>query len=464
VSAAPSLDRRILSLAVPAAGSAMLLLIHRAVDMAFVARLGTDAVAGLSISTVTVWIYGALAGLVGIGLTALVARYVGAGRPGAARYVAAQGLGWAAAVGLVVGLLGALATPLAFRLVDAEPPVAEAGSAYTRVVWAGGGIILLQQATDAVFRGRGNTRTPFLIAALSLALNVALDPVLIFGFGPVPALGVAGAALATLLATAVGATLALASLARAGHLGRARPDDEALRLRTDTPLGRPGLLGLDPVVFRRIARVGVPVGVAGLFFNGIYLVLYRIVGAAGGPAAQAGLGLGHTGEGFAFVLCLGWSAAASALVGQELGAGRPDGAERVAWRAVLQCGTLCGVWGLVLLVRGDAVAGALTLLDPATADARPVAAAYFRIVSWCLVLQAADIVLEGAFGGAGLTVPPMVISASLSLLRIPLAWLLALELEQGVEAVWWVIAATAAARGLLVAAWFHRGTWKSRSV
>jgi putative MATE family efflux protein len=442
----------------------MLQLVHRAVDMRFVSALGTEPLAGVAISTVTVWMYGALSALVGMGLTALVARYVGAGREDAARYVAGQGLRWVTAIGVAVGAVGAILTPAVFGLVDAAPRVRDAGVSYTVVYWGAGVVILLHQACDAIFRGHGNTRTPFLVAILSLVLNVALNPILIFGWGPVPAMGVAGAAWATVIATGAAALLLVRGLLRAGHLGRQRPDDERLRLTAETLLGRPGGLGLDAAVLRRILRVGLPVGVAGLFFNAIYLALYRIVGDAGGPPAQAGLGLGHTGEGIAFVLCLGWSAAASALVGQSLGAGDPDAAARYAWRAVLQCAVLCGAWGLALLLFGDPIAGALATRDAATTEARAHAVAYFAIVSWCLAPQAVEIVLEGAFGGAGLTAPAMVISATFSLLRIPLALWAAFTLGLGVHGVWWVIAVTAACRGVLVGWWFHRGTWRTRGV
>ncbi|MHC5011561.1 MAG: MATE family efflux transporter, partial [Planctomycetota bacterium] len=237
-----------------------------------------------------------------------------------------------------------------------------------------------------------------------------------------------------------------------------------LRLLPSTPLGRPGLFGLDATVLRRVARVGIPVGAAGVFFNVIYLVLYGIVDAAGGPAAQAGLGLGHTGEGVAYVICLGWSAAASALVGQNLGAGQPERAERAAWRAVQQCVLICLLWGTFLLVFADGVANTLTLLEPTETAARLHAASYFRIVALCLAPQAIEIVLEGAFGGAGLTVPPMVISALFSLIRIPLALVAAFPLGLGVEGIWWVIAITATLRGLVGGWWFSRGTWKKRGV
>jgi Na+-driven multidrug efflux pump len=214
------------------------------------------------------------------------------------------------------------------------------------------------------------------------------------------------------------------------------------------------------MLFLRIARVGTPTFAASLLFNLILLELLRVASAVGGPAAQAGLGIGHTGEGMAYVLCLGWSAAASSLVGRHMGAGQLKTAEKAAWRAAFQCGALCLVWGVVLFVFADEIAW----LFAKDAAAQVHAASYFQIVALCLVPQAYELVLDGAFGGAGMTIPPMVVGISLSLLRIPLSWWAAFELGLGVEGIWWVICITAAVRGVIVAWWFSRGTWKTRSV
>ncbi len=469
------LDRRIIALAVPAAGSSLLLVVHRAVDMAFCEQLGTEAIAALTVSTISVWIYAALGMLAGMGLTALVARYAGAGRVEAGGYVARQGMLWAFVIGLGAAAVGVVAAPLLFQAAQASPQVTSSGIGHARIYWAGGAFVMVQVAGDAVFRGHGNTRTPFRVAVVALTCNVVLDPILIFGWGPIPALGVPGAAWATILAAVLSAVLIVHALRSAGHLHKPRPPDDALRFDARTPLGRPGLLGLDPSVLRRVARVGLPTALASLCFNLIYLVLVRFAeqagraeagepgsasAEAGGAAAQAGLGIGHTGEGVAYVLGLGWASAAAALVGRRLGANDPEGAERAAWRAALQCATLCGLWSIVLFTLDEQIAG----LFADEVAARDYAAAYYRIVAICLIPQAVELVLDGAFGGAGLTLPPTLIGITFSLARIPLAWLAAFELGWGVEGIWWVIMATAAARAFVVAFWFRRGTWKERSV
>jgi MATE family multidrug resistance protein len=245
-------------------------------------------------------------------------------------------------------------------------------------------------------------------------------------------------------------------------LSLARPPDDVLRLAETTRVGRPNRAGLDTAVFRRMARVGIPVPRSSLLFNGIYLVIQRLAGDAAGPAAQAALGIGWNGEGIAFVLCVGWSAAASSLVGRFLGAGRPDLAERAAWRAAIQCAVMCAAWGAVLYLFDDGIAGLFAEeKDRAVLD---LATSYYRIVALCLAPQAVEIVLEGAFGGAGMTVPPMVISIAFAVLRIPLAWALAFPLGLGATGIWWAIMATATLRGVACAVWFGRGTWKTRTV
>lgn len=453
-------SREILRLALPAAGSAALVLAHRAADMAWVRHLGDAATAGLSVGMITVWLYSAVGALIGTGLTALVARYAGAGRGDAAAYMASQGLRWSAAVGAGAALLGWFASPWIYRAADAAPEVAAYGTLYTRIYWGGGAAILMQLASDAVFRARGDTRTPFAIGLLSVALNVLLDPLLIFGWGPLPALGVGGAALANVASFAVGVLLSVRALRRRGWIAPARPDDAALRFVPGTLLGRPGRLGLDRAVFARLSRVGVPLAFSSLLFNLIYLVLHRLASEAGGPAAQAGLGIGHNGEGVAFVLGIGWASAAAALVGRSLGAGRPDDAERFAWTAAWQCAGLCALWGLVLFLASGPIAGVFAE-SPAALEH---GAAYLRVVALCLVPQALELVLDGAFGGAGLTVPPLVVGATFSLLRIPLAALAVHQLGWGAAGIWAVISLTAGLRGLACALWFARGTWKTRTV
>ncbi len=456
-------DRRIHALAWPAAVSAAVPYAHRLIDSTWIARTHDHrAVAALGIAAVGVWLFSALAWLVAMGLTSLVGRYVGAGRAPAAAYVAAQGIRWAVAIGLVGGVLGAFAAPWMFERAGAEPAVAAHGVPYARIYWGCGALLLAQTALDAIYRGHGDTRTPMRAAVLALALNVVLDPLLIVGVGPIPGLGLAGAAWATVIATATPVVLLAREARRRGWLRRDPVDADVLRFSPQTPIGRPGRFGFDLAVARRMVRVGLPSGIASAWFNVVYLLLYEVVFAAGGAPAQAGLMIGHLGEGVAFVAGLGWSAAAASLMSRELGADRPDEAGRLCWRAAWTCAACTALWSVVLVFVDEPLARWFAGSD---ADAATIAhgAAYLKIVALCLVPQAIELTLDGAFGGAGLTLPPTLIGIALSTARIPLAWW-ALQSGHGVAGIWIVIASTAALRGLLVGAWFRRGTWKHRAV
>ncbi len=464
--AAPTTFREILALAVPAIASGFVMLAYHWVNQIWVGRLagrGPAPVAALSVAMFGTWAFGALSGLSDSGLAALVGRYVGAGRGDAARYVAMHGVRFAVVFGLVVGCLGMACAPLVAKATNVSGEAAAMSTGYLRIFYAAGFAALTQGACVAVFRGHGDTRTPFFVVLGTLGANALLDPLFIFGLGPIPALGVAGAGLATAISLTGGATASVLLLRRQGHLSSVRPADAVLRLDPSTPIARGTIAFLDASVVLRVARVGIPTVLAGLFFVGIYLFLSAVVSQAGGDAAQAGLGAGLRGEQVSFVFGMGFSAAASSLVARRLGAGRLDDAARCAVRATIAGSLACGAWGAFLFLFAEPLAQ-LFIPDAASGSARAFAADFYRIVAPCLLFQAWEGVLEGAFAGAGLTWPPMAVSIALTAIRIPLARYVAFDLDGGVRAIWIVISATAALRGLCIAIWFSRGTWKHRRV
>ena len=458
------LTREVLLLAGPAVASGFVALGYHWIGQMWIGRLaGGDPtpVAAASVATFCVWAFYALSMLVGVGLGALVGRYAGARRDDATRYVALQGVRWALVLGAFVACVGFFAAPAMVARTGVTSAAMDLASTYVRIVYVGGFGILVQGACDATFRGRGDTKTSFLVTAGALLASAGLDPILMFGLGPIPRLGVPGAALSQVIAQTAGALVSLAILRRRGWIGSARPADDVLRLAPDTILARGPLPGLDLSVARRMLRVGLPSALSGLFFVEVYTRLSAIVTRAGGDAAQAGLGVGLRGEQVAFIVGSGCAAAASSLVARRLGAGRPDAAAAAAWRATWIGAASCLVWS-VFLAFPDTLIG--LFFDEGSVDAAAHARAYFGIVALCLVPQCFEVVLEGAFGGAGMTVPPMIVSMAMTALRIPFASLAAFEWGLGVSGIWMVIAATAALRGIVIAAWFSLGTWKRRTV
>ena len=461
----PTSYREIRALAIPAMASGFVYLAYHWINQIWVGRmegLGPAPIAALSVAMFGTWAFGALSGLAGSGLNALVGRYVGAGRADAARYVALHGLRFAAALGFFVGLVGVLVAPRLPEWAHVSAAAADMSTGYLRAFYAAGFAALAQGACDAVFRGHGDTRTPFLVALGTLSVNALLDPLLIFGLGPVPAMGVAGAGLASAIAVTGGAVASVWRLHRLGHVSARRPPDDELRLDDTTPIARGTVPGVDLAVVRRIVRIGVPTTLAGLFFIGIYVLLSAVVTRAGGDAALAGLGVGLRGEQVANFMGAGFAVAAASLVARRLGAGRPDDAQRSAVRAAMLASVCCGVWGAFLFLFADPLSG--FFIEKGNLAARAYASDFYRIVAPCLLFQAWEGVLEGAFSGAGLTWPPMAVSASLTVIRIPIAKYVAFDLGWGVSGIWIVISATAALRGVFIAIWFSFGTWKHRRV
>ena len=212
---------QVLSLAWPVMVSLLSQTAMTMADVLYVSRLGTTPLAGIGLGTVAAYLLVSAAfGLTG-GVRVLVAQATGAGRHRQARVLAWQGLWLAAAVGLVGLVLAPVAHPLA-RVFGASPQVADQGARYLAWCLGGTGATVATLALTSWFQGRGDTRTPMVVAVLSNLLNIAMDPVFIFGFGPIPALGIAGAAATTILAQVLSA-LVLALLVRRHLRGISAP-------------------------------------------------------------------------------------------------------------------------------------------------------------------------------------------------------------------------------------------------
>jgi putative MATE family efflux protein len=432
-----SLTRTVLRVGLPAVASSFLMTLFFTVDSYWIGtRVGPQGLAAASTSIFWVWIVMSIGEMVSIGLTAVAARRYGEGRPGEAARVSGEALIFAVVLGAATALLGVVSVEHLFALMRTPPEVTALGRAYLSVYLLGAPLIYGFFAVDAAFRASGDTRTPFLLLAVSVAIALALDPVLIMGLGGVPRLGIVGAAIATITTRGAALALGLVILRRRGRLTWARP-----RART----------------VAAVARVGLPTATTGVIFGLIYVALTRTTTRFGTPALAA-LGIGHRIESWLYMVGVGFGVAAAAIVGQNLGAGRPERAARAGWIAT-GYGTALGVVAFVVqLIFAEEFAGVFTD-DPAVIE---VGASYLRIASFSQLAITAEIVLEGALGGAGDTLPPMLTSTLLTVLRIPLAaWAAS---RWGTAGIWWTISLTAFGRGIAMAALWRWGRWKRRSV
>lgn len=431
------LPRAIVRLALPAVASSLLQLVFLLSDIFWVGRLlGAAALAAVSTAGFAVWILAAVGEMIAVGLTAVAARRHGEGAHGLAAVVGGTTLVMALLGGALVAMAGWWLVPGLFAVMNTPPEVTEPGRLYLSTYLLGTPLLFGFFAVEAAFRASGDTRTPMALLGGSVALNIVLDPLLIAGAGPLPALGIAGAALAALLTRGSVLVTGFFLLVRRG----------LIRLTVwDT---RSALT---------VLRVGAPVALTGIFFSLVYIGLTRITTRFGVPALAA-LGIGHKLEGLAYMVATGFALASSAIVGQNLGARRADRARRSAWlTAAYACG-IGGVVGLAFLAAPDLLVGIFST-DPSVIAA---GASYLRIMAIAQLTMGLEIVLEASLGGAGFTFQPMAWATLITLSRIPLAAWLAGVL--GVAGVWWAISVTAVARAVTMAILWRGEAWERRSV
>ena len=424
-------------LAGPAVASTLLMTLFATVDAVWIGtKIGAAGIAAAATSVFWIWLLIALAEMVSVGLTAYAARRYGERRPRDAARAAGTAVLFTLAMGAVVAGAGLALLPRLFTVMHTPPDVTALGVRYLGTYLLGCPLLFGFFAVDAAFRAAGDSRTPFLLLAASVALTLVLDPVLILGVGPFPTLGIAGAAIATIATRALAFALGLAI---------------AIRRRLVIPMG------FEWRAIASICRVGLPTAATGVVFSLIYIFVTRSATQFGTPALAA-LGIGHRVESWLYMIGVGFGAATAAIVGQNLGAGRADRAERAGWLATVFCTSL-GLIACVLELWIPERFAALFSSDPAVIAE---AASYLRIAAISQLAICAEIVLEGALGGAGHTLAPMATSTTITVSRIPLAaWAAG---RWGSAGIWWVISLTAVARALAIVWLWRAGGWKRKSV
>jgi putative MATE family efflux protein len=438
------IGRAILLLAVPMVLEMVLESVFAVADIFWVSRLGADAVAAVGLTESLLTLVYALAMGLGIGATALVARRIGQKDAEGAARAAVQALALALIVSAVLGTAGALLAPRLLALMGASPAVIETGRGYATIMLGGEAAIIVLFVVNAVFRGAGDAAIAMRVLWLANALNIVLGPLFIFGIGPFPQLGVTGAAVATSTGRAIGALYAVVRLFRHG---------------SRVPVGRRHLV-LELGVMRQILRLAASASLQTLVGMASWIGLVRIL-AGYGSAALAGYTIAVRMIVFALLPSWGLSNAAATMVGQALGARKPDRAEESVWRAGRYNAAFLSAAGLLFFAGAGLIVQAFTH-DPAVTD---YAVHCLRIVALGFPLYGYGMVLTQSFNGAGDTWTPTWLNLiCFWLFEIPLAWLLAGPLGLGPAGVFWSIMAAFSVLALVSAGVFRRGIWKTRVV
>lgn len=413
-------------------------------DVFFVSQLGADAVAtvGLTESLLAI-VYSVAMGLC-IGATATVARRIGEKDAGGAAVAAVQVLVVGVVVSAVMGVFGAMNARRLLALMGAEPAVLGGSATFTVIMLGGNAAIVLLFLNNAIFRAAGDAAIAMRVLWIANGINLVLDPCLIFGLGPFPELGVVGAAVATTTGRSTAVLIQLFVM----FSGRGRVTVAVRHLR------------FVPDVMWAVCRLSGTGLFQILVHTTSWIGLVRVISSFGSPAL-AGYTIGIRTILFAILPSWGLSNAAATMVGQGLGAGKPERAEQAVWTACRYNMVFLGLVSVIFVVFTPTIVGIYT--DDAEVAGHAVNC--LRIVSLGFVFYAYGMVLTQSFNGAGDTWTPTWINvACFWLWEIPLAWLLALQLGFGAAGVYTAIMIAFSTLAVVSAVIFKRGKWKMKRV
>ena len=439
-----SIGRAILLLSIPMILEMVMESVFAVVDIYFVSKLGPDAVATVGITESMLTIVYAVAIGLSIATTAIIARRTGEKNSEGASVAAVQAIVVAIVVSLPISILGIFFAPNLLQLMGASSSIVTSGYMYTAIMLGGNAVITLLFIINAVFRGAGDAAISMRVLWLANLINIILDPCLILGLGPFPELGVMGAAIATTIGRGTGVLFQFILL----HRSKGRVEVNRNHLK------------LDLRVMKRLLRLSL--GGIGQFLiaTSSWVGLVRIM-AVFGSEALAGYTIAIRIIIFSILPSWGMSNAAATLVGQNLGAKKPERAERSVWMSGIINMIFLGMIGVIFFLFSEFLVRIFTS-EPAVVS---IGAECLRYISYGYLFYAFGMVMPQAFNGAGDTTTPTIMNFfCFWLLEIPIAYILSLRLGFGVKGVFISIVIAESVLGVVGIVLFRRGRWKERQV
>lgn len=420
-------------LALPIMATSLIQMAYNLIDMLWIGRIGSAAVAAIGAAGMYMWLSNGLATLAKMGGQVKVAHALGAKREEEAAEYAQSALQLSLIFGIGFGLISVVAaTPMiSFFKLNSAAVIADA-EIYLQITCGGVVFSFLNQVFTGVLTAMGNSRVTFVATTIGLVFNIVLDPALIFGLGPLPAMGVVGAALATVFSQVI-VTAIFVVIAYKDHVVLRK-----IHL----------LKSFYKESMAQIIRIGFPIGVQSMFFTVISMIIARMV-AGFGDAAVAVQKVGSQIESISWMTAEGFGAAVSAFMAQNLGAGSKERiikGYRVAIGLEIVWGILCTV---LLIVFPDYI----FKIFITEKEILPMGVDYLKILGVAQFFMCIELTTAGAFTGLGKTIPPSITSIVLSAVRIPIASVL-VAVGMGLNGIWWSITISCILKGIVMFVWF----------
>ncbi len=436
--------RNLLKLSWPMVISNILMTIGPTIDMIWVGKLGTDAMAAVGVAGVAVQVVMMAIWSLMVGMRAMVARFIGAGDAKGANHVAQQALVISAAFAILMAVVGIFFSEPILSVFGLEADVVRQGAAYMRIMFVGSVAMCVRMMADAGMQASGDAVTPMRIAVFYRLFHVALCPFLIFGWWLFPPMGVTGAATTNVVSQSLGTVISLWVL----FTGRSR-----LRLTLRN-------FSLDPTIIRRIVKIGIPALVSGVQRSFTYFILMWII-APFGTAAIAAHTVGQRIEMVLFMPGMAFGMAAGVLVGQNLGAGQPERAEKSSWLAVGLVEAIMIIVSVAMLIWAESIVRIFNT-EPTLVL---IASTFLRIAVAGYIAMGFMVVFMSVLQGAGDTMPPMIISVVTAwAVTLPLAYFLPKVTDLGVYGVCWAMVAGIVSGAVAFLLYFRTGRWKRKRV
>lgn len=413
-------------------------------DIFFVSKLGADAVAVVGLTEAMIVIVYALAIGVSIGATATIARRIGEKNPDAAAETAIQILYLGSIISVVVGIFGVIFAPQLLALMGAEASVVAMGTPFARLMLGSNVVIVFLFLINGIFRGAGDAAIAMRILILANSLNIILSPLFIFGVWFFPELGVTGAAVGTVIGRGCGVLFAIQYLFRR---------EERFKIRRKH-------FAFQPKLVWHLTKLSASASFQTLIGMASWTFLVRIVSAFGTDAI-AGYQIGIRVIVFALLPSVGMSNAAATLVGQNLGAGKPERSEQAVWKAAFYNAGFLTIVGVLLAVFAHTIVGFFST-EPSVLT---IGADALRIIALGFTFYGFGMVMQMSFNGAGDTVTPTWLNVFIFwLFEIPLAYVLAYYFGLKEHGVFWAILVSFCVLAVVASLLFKRGKWKTQKV